>query len=307
MYRILHAEHHRTGNKWCIYPMYDYAHGQSDSLEKVTHSMCSLEFADHQPLYNWFIEQLGIFPSQQIEFDRLSLTYTLMSKRKLRQLVRRARVRGWDDPRMPTLSGIRRRGYTPEAIRNFVTSTGVSQTNGIDRAGDARTFRPRRSEQARAAGDGGVASAESRDRQLSGESGRGDGCGQQSGRRERWLAQGSVLARTLHRAGRLPRSASAEIFPAYAGARSAASLWILRHLQQRGEKRKRRSDRSALHLRSGNTGRQCPARRTKSESRRSTGSRRNMPSTPKCASTKICFTKENPERRGGRRRMCSTT
>ena len=131
MYRILHAEHHRTGNKWCIYPMYDYAHGQSDSLEKVTHSMCSLEFADHQPIYRWFIDQLGIFPSQQIEFDRLSLTYTLMSKRKLRQLVEQGQVKGWDDPRMPTLGGLRRRGYTPEAIRNFVTAAGVSRTNGI--------------------------------------------------------------------------------------------------------------------------------------------------------------------------------
>jgi glutaminyl-tRNA synthetase len=131
MYRILHAEHHRTGNKWCIYPMYDYAHGQSDSLEKVTHSMCSLEFADHQPIYRWFIEQLGIFPSQQIEFDRLSLTYTIMSKRLLRRLVEEGRVNGWDDPRMPTLGGLRRRGYTPEAIRNFVTAAGVSRTNGI--------------------------------------------------------------------------------------------------------------------------------------------------------------------------------
>jgi len=131
MYRILHAEHHRTGNKWPIYPMYDFAHGQSDSLEKITYSMCSLEFADHQPLYNWFIQQLGIFPSQQIEFDRLSLTYTMMSKRKLRQLVEEGRVKSWDDPRMPTLSGMRRRGYTPEAIRNFVTSAGVSRTNGI--------------------------------------------------------------------------------------------------------------------------------------------------------------------------------
>ena len=131
MYRILHAEHHRTGNKWPIYPMYDFAHGQSDSLEKVTHSMCSLEFADHQPLYNWFIKELGIFPSKQIEFDRLSLTYTMMSKRKLRQLVEQGHVRGWDDPRMPTLSGMRRRGYTPEAIRNFVAAVGVSRTNGI--------------------------------------------------------------------------------------------------------------------------------------------------------------------------------
>ena len=131
MYRILHAHHHRTGDKWPIYPMYDFAHGQSDSLEKVTHSMCSLEFADHQPLYNWYIQQLGIFPSQQIEFDRLSLTYTMMSKRKLRQLVEEGHVKGWDDPRMPTLSGLRRRGYTPEAIRNFVKAAGVSRTNGI--------------------------------------------------------------------------------------------------------------------------------------------------------------------------------
>jgi glutaminyl-tRNA synthetase len=130
MYRILHADHHRTGSKWCIYPMYDYAHGQSDSLERVTHSMCTLEFEDHRPLYNWFIQQLGIFPSQQIEFDRLNLTYTLLSKRKLLQLVREARVSGWDDPRMPTLSGIRRRGYTPEAIRNFCGAIGVSKTNG---------------------------------------------------------------------------------------------------------------------------------------------------------------------------------
>jgi len=131
MYRILHAEHHRTGNKWCIYPLYDFAHGQSDSIEKVTHSICTLEFEDHRPLYNWFIEQLGIFHSQQIEFDRLNLTYTILSKRRLLQLVNEGRVRGWDDPRMPTLSAVRRRGYTPEALRNFCASLGVSKTNGI--------------------------------------------------------------------------------------------------------------------------------------------------------------------------------
>jgi glutaminyl-tRNA synthetase len=130
MYRILRSEHHRTGDKWCIYPMYDYAHGQSDSIEHVTHSICTLEFEDHRPLYNWFIQQLGIFPSQQMEFDRLSLTYTLLSKRKLLTLVQEKRVTGWDDPRMPTLSGIRRRGYTPEAIRNFCAAIGVSKTNG---------------------------------------------------------------------------------------------------------------------------------------------------------------------------------
>ncbi len=131
MYRILHATHHRTGDEWCIYPMYDYAHGQSDSIENVTHSMCSLEFADHQPLYRWFIDNLGIFPSQQIEFDRLNFTYTLLSKRKLLQLVQENRVNGWDDPRMPTLSGLRRRGFTPEAIRAVVTSLGASRTNVV--------------------------------------------------------------------------------------------------------------------------------------------------------------------------------
>ena len=130
MYRILHATHHRTGDEWCIYPMYDFAHGQSDSIEHVTHSMCTLEFTDHQPLYRWFIEQLGIFPSQQIEFDRLNLTYTMLSKRKLLQLVTEKRVSAWDDPRMPTLSGLRRRGFTPEAIRAFCTAIGASRTNG---------------------------------------------------------------------------------------------------------------------------------------------------------------------------------
>jgi glutaminyl-tRNA synthetase len=130
MYRILRATHHRTGDTWCIYPMYDYAHGQSDSIERVTHSMCTLEFTDHQPLYRWYIDQLGIFPSHQFEFDRLNLTYTLLSKRKLLQLVQEKRVNGWDDPRMPTLSGIRRRGFTPEGLRAFCASIGATRTNG---------------------------------------------------------------------------------------------------------------------------------------------------------------------------------
>jgi len=130
MYRILHATHHRTGDEWCIYPMYDYAHGQSDSIERVTHSMCTLEFADHQPLYRWYIEQLGIFPSQQIEFDRLNITYTVLSKRRLLEFVQDKHVNGWDDPRMPTLAGIRRRGFTPEALRAFCAAIGTSRTNG---------------------------------------------------------------------------------------------------------------------------------------------------------------------------------
>ena len=131
MYRILHAEHHRTGDRWCIYPMYDWAHGQCDSIEGITHSICTLEFESHRPLYDWFLEQLGVFRPQQIEFDRLSLTYTLLSKRKLLQLVQQGVVEGWDDPRMPTISGMRRRGYSPQGLRNFARNLGVSKTNGI--------------------------------------------------------------------------------------------------------------------------------------------------------------------------------
>jgi len=127
MYRILHAHHHRTGDKWCIYPMYDFAHGQGDSIEGVTYSICTLEFEDHRPLYDWFIKQLGIFAPQQIEFARLNLSYTVMSKRKLLQLVNDQHVSGWDDPRMPTLVGMRRRGYPPEAIRAFCDRIGVGK------------------------------------------------------------------------------------------------------------------------------------------------------------------------------------
>ncbi len=131
IYRIKKAAHHRTGDKWCIYPTYDFAHGQSDSIENITHSLCTLEFASHRPLYNWLIEKLEIFPSEQTEFARLNLSYTIVSKRKLKELVDGNYVSGWDDPRMPTLSGIRRRGYTPDSIRNFAKRIGVSNRNGI--------------------------------------------------------------------------------------------------------------------------------------------------------------------------------
>jgi glutaminyl-tRNA synthetase len=131
MYRIKHMNHHRTKGKWCIYPMYDYAHGQSDSIEQITHSICTLEFEVHRPLYDWFIEKLGIFPSHQYEFARLNINYTVMSKRKLLQLVNEKHVSGWDDPRMPTLSGLRRRGYTPESIRDFCDIIGVARRENI--------------------------------------------------------------------------------------------------------------------------------------------------------------------------------
>jgi len=131
MYRILFATHHRTGDDWCIYPMYDYAHGQSDSIEEITHSICTLEFENHRPLYKWFIKQLGIFPSRQIEFARLNLNYTVMSKRRLLRLVEEGLVTGWDDPRMPTISGLRRRGYSPASVRNFATRVGVAKRDNV--------------------------------------------------------------------------------------------------------------------------------------------------------------------------------
>ena len=131
MYRIIHASHHRTGDQWCIYPMYDYAHGQCDSIERITHSICTLEFDVHRPLYDWFIENLEIFPSRQYEFARLNLTYTVMSKRKLLELVNNNFVEGWDDPRMPTICGLRRRGYTPESIRLFAEKVGVAKRDNV--------------------------------------------------------------------------------------------------------------------------------------------------------------------------------
>ena len=131
LYRILHTEHHRTGNKWCIYPMYDYAHGQSDSIERISHSICTLEFDVHRPLYDWFIQELEIFPSHQYEFARLNLTYTVMSKRKLLQLVKEQFVTGWDDPRMPTICALRRKGYTPASIRAFAERVGVAKRDNV--------------------------------------------------------------------------------------------------------------------------------------------------------------------------------
>ena len=131
MYRIIHAPHHRTGDRWCIYPMYDFAHGQSDSIEGITHSLCSLEYEDHRPLYNWFLDELEIFHPRQIEFARLNLSYTVLSKRKLLRLVQEGHVKSWDDPRTPTLSGLRRRGYTPEAIRDFCERIGVAKKDSI--------------------------------------------------------------------------------------------------------------------------------------------------------------------------------
>ena len=264
MYRILHAEHHRTGNRWCIYPMYDYAHGQSDSIERVTHSMCSLEFADHQPIYRWFIEQLGIFPSQQIEFDRLSLTYTQMSKRKLLKLVQDKHVSGWDDPRMPTLSGMRRLGYTPEAIRNFVAAAGVSRTNGIvDLAMLEHFVRENLNKRAPRVmavlhplkvvidnyPEGQVEEMDAVNNPEDAAAG------------SRKVPFSKVLYIEQDDFREEPPKKYYRLSPGYG---SPPALRLLHHREERGEKRQGRSGRGALHLRSGNARRQC-SRRTQGE------------------------------------------
>ena len=264
MYRILHAEHHRTGNKWCIYPMYDYAHGQSDSLEKVTHSMCTLEFEDHRPLYNWFIEQLGIFPSRQIEFDRLNLTHTLLSKRKLLQLVQEGRVRGWDDPRMPTLSGIRRRGYTPEAIRNFTASIGVSKTTGSIELAMLEHF-VREDLNKRAPRVMAVLRPlkvvidnypENQVEEMDAVNNPEDAA---AGTRKVPFSRVLYIEQDDFREVPPP-----EIFPPHARTRSSPALWLPHHRDQRCEKRQGRSRRSALHLRLRHARRQY-ARRPQGE------------------------------------------
>ena len=170
MYRILKARHHRTGDKWCIYPMYDWAHGQSDSIEDVTHSICTLEFENHRPLYDWYLDQITednpgkIQHPQQIEFARLNLTFTVMSKRRLLELVRDKHVSGWDDPRMPTICGLRRRGYTPESIRLFCDRIGVAKFNSTIDRGGAGECGAGGFESAGAAADGGAAAVEGGDR-----------------------------------------------------------------------------------------------------------------------------------------------
>jgi glutaminyl-tRNA synthetase len=214
MYRILHMEHHRQGDKWCIYPMYDWAHGFEDSIEGITHSLCSLEYENHRPLYDWFIDAVNqerradgsgpwgrpIHHPRQIEFARLNMTYVMMSKRRLIELVRRGVVRGFDDPRMPTLAGLRRRGYTPEAIRDFCRRIGVNKydSGGLPASGALPARRP---QQARPATHGGAKAPEGHHRQLSRRPERRAGCHQQPRRPLRRHAEGGVLQGAVYRAG----------------------------------------------------------------------------------------------------------
>ena len=175
MYRIIHAAHHRTGNEWPIYPMYDFAHGQSDSVEGVTHSLCDLAYEDHRPLYDWFLNELGLFHTRQIEFARLNVTYTILSKRYLKQLVDRGFVRGWDDPRMPTLCGMRRRGYPAKAVRTFIDQVGVAKKENLIEIELLEHLVRRELNHAGQTGDGCSASDQGGHHQLSGRTSGRDG------------------------------------------------------------------------------------------------------------------------------------
>ena len=249
LYRILHATHPRTGDAWSIYPTYDFAHGQSDAIEHVTHSVCTLEFEDHRPLYDWLIENLPV-PSRprQYEFARLNVSYTILSKRHLTRLVTEKHVSGWDDPRMPTIAGIRRRGVPAAALREFVSRVGVARAySTVDVAmfefGDPRYAEPRRS-----AAYGGVAAVEADHRELSGRPDRDAGGAQpprQSGRRQ---PDGDLRPRALCRAGRLHGAPAEEVLPPVARQGGPSALWLFRYLPGGREGRGGHGRRAALHL-----------------------------------------------------------
>ena len=264
MYRIKHATHHRSGDRWCIYPSYDYTHGQSDSIEGITHSICTLEFENHRPLYDWFCKALRIHHPQQIEFARLNLTYTVMSKRKLLQLVQEKHVAGWDDPRMLTIRGLRRRGYTPEAIRAFCERIGVAKFNStIDMAWLEDAIREDLNERAPRVmavlrplkvvitnyPEGEVEQLEAANHPQTAGNGH---------------AQRAVLARAVHRGRRLHGRCAQKILPPRARPRSAAALCLLHHMHRSGEGQGRQHHRAALHVRPGHARRQR-TRRPQSE------------------------------------------
>ncbi len=257
LYRILHAHHPRTGTKWHIYPSYDYAHGQSDAIEGITHSICTLEFEDHRPLYDWFIEKLPV-PSQphQYEFARLNLTYTLLSKRVLTQLVRDGHVAGWDDPRMPTMAGMRRRGVPPAALREFVKRIGVAKANSVVDVGMLEFCireELNRTSQRRMGVLRPLKVVIENYPEGQTEETRGD---QPSGRSQRGHAKNHVRPRALYRAGRLHGDPAEEVLPPVAGQRGAAALRLFRQVHRCDQERQGRGGGAALHLRSRDQGRQ---------------------------------------------------
>ena len=245
IYRILNAPHPRTGTTWKIYPSYDFAHGQSDAIEGITHSVCTLEFEDHRPLYDWCLDNLPV-PSRphQYEFARLNLTYTVLSKRVLTELVRGGHVTGWDDPRMPTIAGLRRRGVPPEAIRDFIKRIGVAKANSLVDVGmfefSVREVLNKSALRRMAV----LKPLKVDDRELSGRAGRGTRRRQSSRQSGGGSAQDQIRPRALHRAGRLHGESAEEILPAVARDGGAATLRLFHHLPRGGEKRQRRGDRS---------------------------------------------------------------
>ena len=255
--RIRHAHHYRTGDAWSLYPLYDFAHPLSDAIENITHSLCSLEFKDNNDIYRWLVRECGFDrPPEQTEFSRLSLEYTVMSKRKLLRLVNEGIVSGWDDPRMPTISGLRRRGVTPEGLRAFVETAGVTRKPTADRARDTRGRGARRSQHARPPRHVRRESAQGRDYELSRRAGRVARRVVLSVRRaEDGLAENPVLARALRRARRFHGGSAEEVLPPRARAGGSASLRLLRDVHGRDQRRIGKRGRAALHVRSGDQGR----------------------------------------------------
>jgi hypothetical protein len=274
LYRILHAHHHRTKDAWCIYPMYDFAHGQCDALEAITHSICTLEFEIHRPLYNWFLDNLPVLSRpRQIEFARLNVTYTVLSKRKLLELVKEGHVSGWDDPRMPTISGIRRRGYTPESLRAFCDGIGVARFNStVDRVVLENAIRDDLNKRASAA-PGRARPAQGHDRELPRGQDRVDRGGQQPRGSRGRLAQAALHAHALDRARGLQGGAAEEVLPPLARQGGAPALRLVHHLQGGQEGRERQGHGARLHLRPRDAPRR-DARRPQGEGHHPLGQRR---------------------------------
>ena len=306
LYRIRRESHHRTGDRWCIYPMYDYTHPISDAMEGITHSICTLEFEDHRPFYDWVLDNLPVpCHPQQIEFARLNLNYTVMSKRKLLELVDKAYVRGWDDPRLPTIAGLRRRGYTPEAIRDFAELVGVAKRESmVDMALLEHCLREDLNKQARR-----VMAVlqplkvvitnypEGKVEEVDAENNPEDPA--------RRHAQAPLRARDLHRAGRLPRGPAQEVLPPLAGPRDPPQARLLHPLRRGGQGR------------AGATSPSCAAPTTPSRAAARprtaarcwappTGCRPPTPSTPRCGSTTSCSPSPTPRPRRRRRTSRNT-
>ena len=265
MYRILDAAHPRTGAKWKIYPMYDFAHGQSDAIEGITHSICTLEYEDHRPLYDWYLDNIEIFHPQQIEFARLELSHTVLSKRKLIRLVQENHVSGWDDPRMPTIAGLRRRGYSPESIRQFSEDVGVGKVKGVvafhKLEYHVRQHLNKTADRVMAVLNPLKVVIENYPDDLVEELEAINNPEDESA----GTRTGTLFQRAVHRTRRLYGRPAAQVLPFGAGPGSAATLCLFHHLHRSHQRRKRRNRGAALYLRSGHTGRRC-ARRQASES-----------------------------------------